>query len=439
MTLRGLAAGAGRPAVARGRPTRSAATPPPDGLGVGELLRRPEMWGYVATTASLEFCRGALFLSLLPAYLPARLGLSVAAVGLVVSLQYLADTLFKIPAGWLVDRWGPWRTLLPFVCLAALAVFLMPSARGLGAFLALAALFGFGTSANWPAVLTGSVHLAGLGSRASATSVTFLAWLAGGGVGPVLINFLLGHGWRLPFAVLEGVAAVAPAAALLGGTGMLRRPGDRPWRRSARAAPRATLAEVVGELRRVVWLLPGMYVQMVALGILIPILVPFARHVLHLTPERYGLLLLAGGSVTVLCLVPVGRLVDRIGSKALLVAGFALAAAAVVLLARGGPTGVLWRAALLGFSYALILPAWNGLTVGKTEERRRGLLLGVFMAIEGVGEATGPVIGGWLYTMGYAIPFYAVAGVLLGMAAFYGSVPARRFRALGEDGDVVAG
>jgi len=410
--------------------TQSPPAAPERGLSVRELLGRPQMWGFVATTACVEFCRGALFLSLLPAYLTQGLSVSVAGLGLVISAQYLSDTAFKIPTGWLVDRFGPWRVLLPFLSLAALAVYLMPHTHTILPLVLLAVLFGFGTSANWPAVLAGSVHLGGMRSRASATSITFLAWLAGGGIGLVAINFLVGRGFGLAFTLLAIVITGAPLAAALGLSGVLDRPLDPPWNPQVTTESGETLGALLSNLRQAAWLLPGMFVQMLALGIVLPVMVPFARGHLHLTQPEYGLLLLAGGAVTVLCLLPLGRVVDRWGSKAFLVVGFALAGIAVALLGLGNGEGdLLWRVSLLGGSYALILPAWNGLTVGKIDAGRRGLLLGVFMAIEGLGAAVGPVVGGALYMSDFRLPFLVTAAILVVIALFYLVMPGRRFHA----------
>jgi MFS family permease len=131
--------------------------------------------------------------------------------------------------------------------------------------------------------------------------------------------------------------------------------------------------------------------------------------------------------------MPFGRMVDRTGSRRPLIAGFGLGAAAVALLgfAHGGP-GLLWRVCLLGLSYALILPAWNGLTVGKIDSGRRGLVLGLFMAIEGLGIASGSALGGTLYTSAFRAPFLATAGILAAMALFYGFVPREHFEARQE-------
>ncbi len=401
---------------------------------ISELLSRPQMWGFIATTACVEFCRGALFISLLPAYLTQGLHLSVAGLGMVISAQYLSDTAFKIPAGWLVDRFGPWRVLLPFLSLAAVAVYLMPHAHSIVPFIALGVLFGLGTSANWPAVLSGSIHLGGMHARASATSLTFLAWLAGGGIGPVLINFLVGRSFSTAFLVLAVVITGAPVAAALGLSGMLSRNSDPPWRAPQVLPVAETLTALQANLRQTGWLIPGMFIQMLALGIVLPVMVPFARGHLHLTQPQYGVMLLAGGAVTVLCLLPLGRVVDRWGSKGFLVAGFALAGAAVAIIALGsGEADLLWRVSLLGFAYALILPAWNGLTVGKIDAERRGLLLGVFMAIEGLGEAIGPAVGGALYQRNYLLPFLVTGSILVAVAAFYLVVPARKFRPGGGD------
>ena len=418
----------------RGLPPAPARTRDPDRT-VADLLRMPAMWAFILTTACIEFCRGALFIALLPAYLtgsPDGLGWSVAAVGLIISGQYLADTLCKAPAGWLVDRFGPWRVLFPSLTLAAVAVYLLPHAHSLGLVALLAFLFGMGASANWPAVLSGSVALGGMRARASATSITFLAWLAGGGPGPVLINFLIGRGYGAAFALLAVIATAGPAVAAIGWSGALgivQMPARNPS-----PAFRETARDLARQLREAGWLLPGMFVQMLALGIVLPVLVPFARTHLHLASQaEYGLMLLAGGAVTVALIMPFGRMVDRTGSRRPLIAGFGLGAAAVALLgfAHGGP-GLLWRVCLLGFSYALILPAWNGLTVGKIDSGRRGLVLGLFMAIEGLGIASGSALGGTLYTAAFRAPFLATAGILAAMALFYGFVPREHFEARQE-------
>ncbi len=419
-----------RPLRRRVRSIRQVPRPPAtavdDRSAMRHLLRHPEMWGFIATTACVEFARGALFLSLLPAYLTQGLSMSVATLGLVISAQYLADTVFKIPTGWLVDRFGPWRVLAPFLSLSAVAVYLLPRVHASLAFMLLGVLFGVGSSANWPAVLSGSVEIGGMERRASATSIVFLAWLAGGGLGPVLVNFLIGRGFHTAFLVAAAVVTGAPVAALLG----LRRlrAGRHPATRPAESPD--SPGAVLDGIRRAGWLIPGMFVQMLALGILLPVLVPFARQHLHLTPPQYGFMLLAGGTVTVLCLLPMGRVVDRLGSKLLLVGGFMMAAAAVVLLALArDASGLLWRTALLGLSYAIILPAWNGLTVGKIDAGRRGLLLGVFMAIEGLGIAVGPILGGALYTWHVQAPFFVTGAILAVIAVFYALVANRHFHA----------
>jgi MFS family permease len=385
------------------------------------------MWGFLATTAAVEFTRGALFISLLPAYLTQGLSMSVAALGVVVSAQYLADTLFKIPTGWLVDRFGPWRVLAPLLVVSAVAVYFIPRVHSEFAFLALAVAFGAGSSANWPAVLSGSVQLGGMENRASATSTVFLAWLAGGGMGPVLINFLVTRSFHTAFVVVDVIATGAPVVALVGLAYAIR---------TRRALPRPAppvgegVTAVLVNVRRAAWLIPGMFVQMLALGIVLPVMVPFARQVLGLSQSQYGLMLLAGGAVTVLCLIPMGRVVDRMGSKPLLVLGFLLAASAMGLLAVAhGEADLIWRAGLLGFSYALILPAWNGLTVGKIDSGQRGLLLGVFMAIEGLGIAVGPLLGGTLYTWHVRAPFLVTGAILAAIAVFYAAVANHHFHA----------
>jgi DHA1 family multidrug resistance protein-like MFS transporter len=388
---------------------------------------------YMAAIASIEFARGAMFIALLPAYLPERVGIPTSVVGLIVSAQYLVDGLLRSPAGWLVDRFGAWPVLAPALSLAAAAALVLPHLRAVWLLILVAVAFGAGTAPNWPAAIAGSVRATGLKGRAAGMSLVFMAWLGGGGLGPVLVNFLIGRSYTLAFHLVAVVALVAPAVAvgnLL--SAMARGAVGRAGPRVEAPSPQAFWRH----LWRIRVLLPGMFVQTLALGILVPVLVPFAKHVLGLSQPQFGLLMVAGGAVTVVCLLPFGRLADRFGYRPFLVVGFLVAGLACHFVGNSRPGAsfeVLPLVMLLGAAYATILPAWNGVMAGAVPEQVRATFMGLFMTVEGLGIAVGPAVGGELWTaVGPHAPFEASALVLVAMAAAYAWIPVERLATAGS-------
>jgi DHA1 family multidrug resistance protein-like MFS transporter len=387
---------------------------------------------YMVAIASVEFARGAMFISLLPAFLPERVGIPTAMVGFIVSGQYLADGLLRSPAGWLVDRYGAWAVLAPALSLAAGSAVLLPRIHSFWPLLLVAVLFGAGTSPNWPAAISGSVRASGLKGRAAGMSLVFMAWLGGGGLGPVLVNFLINRSYHLAFRVAGGVALLGPAVAI---ARLATLPADR---RVARQEDGVGPAAPVGRFWRHLWriraLLPGMFVQTLSLGILLPVLVPFAKEELGLTQPQFGVLMVVGGAVTVALLLPMGRLADRYGFRPFLVCGFALAGISAHFVGRShAGLHVLPLVLLLGASYATILPAWNGVMAGAVPEQVRATFMGLFMTVEGLGLAVGPAIGGAIWTLlGHRAPFDASSLVLVAMAAIYTFIPVERLASAGS-------
>lgn len=133
----------------------------------------------------------------------------------------------------------------------------------------------------------------------------------------------------------------------------------------------------------------------------------------------------------VLLMVPVGRWADHWGTRGFLVAGFAMAAFSLTLLGlRGNPINVWSIVILIGTSYALIQPSWNALLAGVIPPAQRGVLMGLFMSVEGLGFGIGPLIGGllgnidggenqFLQSIGPAVPFYVSSICLAMMAMVY--------------------
>jgi MFS family permease len=257
-----------------------------------------------------------------------------------------------------------------------------------------------------------------------------MASLAGTGIGPIVVNFMMDHGgqsYRTVFLVLMGCAAAVAAVALLlpsriGGHAphvVRDMQGVAPAAEGGRLRPlqsmKRTLHQVRTSLKVSRLLFPALFLQAFAIGLMTPVVTLFTRAELHVTPNQFSLLLIAGGGITVLALIPAGKLVDRIGTTLFLNIGFLLAACSLAFFSQ-----VRWlplafvAVALVGISYALILPAWNAFLAKQVPKGERGTVWGLFLTLQGSGMVAGPVLSGKLWdSVSHSAPFLASAFVMV--------------------------
>ncbi|WP_461571158.1 MFS transporter [Thermincola ferriacetica] len=361
----------------------------------------------------LEFVRGALVFSILPLYGRFVAGFSMEVIGTAISLHYLFDNIFRIPAGWLTDRFGGKRLLITGIVVSGIGISIISFRWNTYSFILGAVLFGLGISPVWPVVISGIAAKMPVRQIGEALSKVFMAWLVGAGIGPVIINFVIEKSYRISFLTLLGLLALALLLTIaikmprITNQGML--------------SQSVFLKELFHELISHRVLYPGMFVQTMSVGILMPVIVIYAKKVFGLSPEQFNYLLIGGGIFTVLFLVPAGKLADRLGVKGPLVGGFLLASVCLILLPlQRLVVRALIVGAILGISYSFILPAWNGLMARAVSAEKRGTMWAIFMTIEGLGTAVGTYIGGKVWdTLGYRAPFYVSAFILISVAVFY--------------------
>lgn len=370
----------------------------------------------------VEFVRGAMLISFLPIFGEKTLGLTLDIIGVAITAHYLTDTILKMAIGYLLDRFSI-RFVVHAGLLASLAgVLLFYFAYEPWLFIVAAALYGVGISPIWIVCLTKVSEE----KRATQMGFLYTIWFIGLGAGPVVCNILLDTSTDIPYFILLGLSLVSWMLALFVSN-----------RRSAAVASiplRKQFAILAERMRHMRLLLPGMVLQTMGAGMLVPILPSFAEHHLGMTGTQYSLLLLAGGAVTVLSLIPLGRLSDLLGGKKwFLVLGFGCIGVGLYLLGMAPP---MWEsivlAAVLGLSYATLLPAWNALLANYVPKGQQGLGWGIFSTVEGVGGMIGPVVGGTLaswYGESSVIWSSAVMYALIGF--FYIWFP---FRAFADNG-----
>lgn len=386
-------------------------------------MKAPNETVLLATTVALvEFVHGALLFVLLPTLVAQRLGWPMGTTGAAVSAYFFTEVAAKLVSGWLVDRlgsrqmllWGFWIYVVAFAALAM-------SRTTWGAFVALAAM-GAGASPMWPAALTRLTRTAGA-DVGGVLGHVFSTWFLGAGLGIGTATLLsrTNHPVSLSVFLLPLVGA-----ALLG----LLVPRDpQNARQPVNAPPIGTLLRLVG--RSLVKLATSLIPQILAVGVLIPIVVPYLENVRGLDERQLLVLMVLGMGAGLLLLAPAGRMGDRLGRRRT----YSVALGAVALLLIAVPyCRALWLLILdfvaMGVGYAFVLPAWNSMLLRLLPADVRGAGLGILMTVEGMGGVIGPLVGGLLWQLADpSVPFY-VSGILLLLA----SIAATRWSADAVEG-----
>ncbi|GGA21520.1 MFS transporter [Paenibacillus physcomitrellae] len=371
----------------------------------------------------IEVVKSALLVTILPVYMGSVLGLSAFAIGVSLSLQYIGDNFFRSPAGWLVERVGFRLTMLAGLVLSLGAVALIAWGErsliiGLGC-----TLLGVGTAPLWPCVLMGITEMTeGKQNFGTAMGIIQMSTLGGTGVGPVVINLFIRRSYEGVFWILLGCLAVALLLAmLLPGVKLERGRKEEALKKPSVSAGglrklganlKQTFTEIRNNLQVSRLLYPALFLQSFAIGLLTPIITLYIRTVLMLSPAMFSVLLVTGGAVTVLGLIPIGKLADKYGTRLFLNTGFLLAFLSILGLALFRDMTAVWILVIcIGASYAFILPTWDTMIAKQLPEGEKGTVWGFFLTIQGCGMVVGPVISGKLWDLfGPSAPFLVSAG-----------------------------
>lgn len=370
-------------------------------------MKSPGETALLATTVGLvEFVHGALLIVLLPTLMAQRLGWPMGTTGAAISAYFFTEVAAKLLSGWLVDRVGARRMLmLGFWIYVAGFTVLASSGTTWQAFLALAVM-GAGASPLWPAALTRLTRSAGT-QVGEALGHVFSTWFLGAGLG-IGVATLVSR-TNHPVSLMVFVIPLL-GAALLG----LLIPADPTNPTPVGGGP------PVGRLLRLVVaslvkLATSLVPQIIAAGVLIPVVVPYLEEVRGLDERQLLVLMVLGVGTGLLLLAPAGRIGDRVGRRRT----YTLALGIVAMLLLAVPfCHSLWLLALdfigLGIGYAFVLPAWNSILLRLLPADIRGAGLGVLMTVEGMGGVIGPLVGGLLWQWEHpSAPFYLSGGLLL--------------------------
>lgn len=125
---------------------------------------------------------------IIPLFAANALGLDVTAVGLVMSIGSVLDTLMFMPAGVIVDRYGRKAAIIPSLLIQAAGLLLLPLTASFTALAAAAGLIGFGNGISSGTMITLGADLAPPARRTPFLGIWRLSNSLGFALGPNIVG-----------------------------------------------------------------------------------------------------------------------------------------------------------------------------------------------------------------------------------------------------------
>jgi MFS family permease len=347
-----------------------------------------------------------------PKYLEA-LGAPVTAIGIFGSCQDLLDGVYQYPGGWIGDKYGRRRALLLFVTVATIGYGL------------------YWVAPSWPFVFVGLLFVMAWSSMASPTLFAV--------VGDALPRERRALGFtvqsilrRIPIAVAPALGGLAIAAygvrggiqlglavtvALAALTLVAVRRVDIPV--TADTVPTHIAAVWRSLPRPLRWLLASDIFVRTCEGLVDVFLVLYTINVIGLSAPAYGVLIGVQMTTAIVSYLPVARLADRIGRKPFVIATFVAFAAFPIAVVLAHDFATLVVAFVVGGLREIGEPARKALIVDLVRPSLRARSIGLYYLIRSVAIAPAAVIGGLLWKITPALPFWVAGAIgLVGVVVF---------------------
>lgn len=362
-----------------------------------------------------------LWKSFLPKYLEV-LGASAAVIGLFGTARDFLDAIYQYPGGWLSDRIGSRNALVLFAALAGAGYVI------------------YAFSPSWPFVFVGLVFAMAWASMASPAMFALIAerlprerramgftvqailkrvpvMLSPAAGGLLIASLGLVRGVRASLLITAGLALTAILAQ--------RRLYD------VRVEPaELTAINLRSQFRALHHALKRLLVSDIFIrtceGMVDVFVVLYATNVIGVTALQFGTLVGIQTATSIVAYIPAARMADRYGRKPFVVATFICFSVFPIAIALSHSFKSLMFAFVIGGLRELGEPARKAMIVDLADQTRRGRTVGLYYLTRSLSITPASVIGGLLWKINPAIPFFVACAIgLIGTLLFVLTVERR--------------
>jgi MFS family permease len=373
--------------------------------------RRDRLVGFFGLERNIVAVSAAMFLLALgenlwrrfiPRYLQA-LGAPIIAIGLFGTIEDLLDGLYQYPGGWIADQYGRRRALLSFIVLAAFgyAVYLTMHSWQL-AFLALALVKAWDSMAS-PTLfavvgdsLPRSMRTMGFTVQAVLRRV------------PIVIAPVVGGAMIARFGVQTGVRSGLLISIVLACATLLV-----VARINIPRIPERLPTNILGVWRQfpspLRWLLFSDVFIRICEGMVDVFLVIFAVTIVGIGPRGFGVAVAVQSLTSILVYIPAARIARYTGKKPFVAATFVAFTLFPLAIESSPSFGWLLAAFVVGGLREIGEPARKALIIDLAEPEVRARVVGLYYLGRSVAIAPAAFIGGLLWKVSPALPFYVAA------------------------------
>ena len=358
----------------------------------------------------VQIALGILLFATFQEWVPSELGAGDQWGGYLLGAYGGARFLSEAPTGAVSDRIERRVGLLAGFALMFPVIVLMAFARTEWAFLAFSAMLGFATAFFWPATYAMSADLYPPERRGKVIGFLNVAQLLGFGIGALSGAFLVIGPSSAQFIVAGGTIALAFVA------GITTLPGYRHQLAISTAEVRPKLTEIISG--RLVSLSAIVFASSIGVAMVVPAIRPFGEDNIGVSFERLTIALVPGVIIGAALYVPAGHLSDRLGRILPMVAGQCLIVSGLLICAATSTLVVAaFGATILFVGNVLTVPALNAAVMDLAPESHRGVLIGLSVALNGLGLAVGPALGGTIVGTWGAPGAFRVAALICAATA----------------------
>ena len=391
------------------------------------VKRKNLFWKYAIVLFMTELVRGMYVLSYLPA-LPSIEAISLTLASVVITVHFVFDAATNAWLGFLMRKIGARWTMAGTYALMAAAMSMIILSQDFFVLLIASALLGVSVCPIWIFALA-NVDEA---TRGKDMGFIFFSWLSGLGSGMVLMNFIIG-------AVGEAAVVVMIGAVVLNILMYVFIPGKfkvvADDRSSGAGKKRLPLKETLVILRRHMGNIPGIMLQALGVGMLLPVLPTYITGLLELSFFEYTIFILVIFALVGFSMTVLSRGLDSYSSKftmLIICTGFFVYAVGIMWFSTLHTVWIIFLiVAFIGLSYGIMLPAWNKYLAGTIMEEKKSESWGLISSLQGMGAMIGPVVGGLTADIFGTVTATLVASglIFLVLTIYYAGMFARKLAA----------